>query len=148
MNATEELQAYVKKNKNNPNRSLPVKSGLVGVGESAKTMIPMVPQLIHEDARQWRLRVLEKTIADYEETFKAEIESGIKPSCIDRIYKWCTRNDLDPNWIELKDEALEALTNAIVRAVGEEVAAIPEVKAFLETVHEFHLDDEEDVDDF
>ena len=145
MNATEELNAYVEKNAGKARRSFG-RTGLMPVGDAAGKRL--VPTEIEDEARQWRIGVVEKTISDYEETFKAEIESGIKPSCIDRIYRWCTHNDLNPDWTLLPDGALEALTNSIVRAVDNEVASIPEVKAFLETVHEFHLDDEEDADDF
>ncbi len=113
--------------------------------------IALSPSQLLEDyeiaVRDWNIKLIQKTIEDYEETFKAEILNGTKLSAIDRIYKWCIANGQDPDWSLASTPALKALATTITRAVESEVMALPGVPEFLEESLEFEYQ-EEDSEDF
>ena len=109
--------------------------------------IELSPEQLAEDyelsVRDWHTKLIQTTIANYDETFKAEIKNGSKLSAIDRIYKWCVANHQDPDWSMVGTPALKALSSTITRAVEAEVMALPGVQEILEKEYIIEEDDDE-----
>lgn len=114
--------------------------------------IVLSPAQLLEDyeiaVRDWNTKLIQKTIENYDETFKAEISKGTKPSAIDRIYRWCVANGQDPDWSLMGTPALKALATTITRAVEAEVMALPGVSELLEKSIEFEYQEDDDSEDF
>lgn len=142
----QEISDYVAANIDRSNRSIatPKNKGPQPIAQS--------PSQLLEDyeiaVRDWNIKLIQTTIENYDETFKAEISKGIKPSAIDRIYKWCVANGQDPDWSLMGTPALKALATTITRAVEAEVMALPGVKELLEECLEFQYQEDDDSEDF
>lgn len=138
----QEIADYVAENIDRSNRSIATPKN------KGPQPIALSPSQLLEDyeiaVRDWNTKLIQTTIENYDETFKAEIAKGTKPAAIDRIYKWCVANGQDPDWLLIGTPALKALATAIKRAVDAEVMALPGVKEFLEGEFEFEYQEEDD----
>lgn len=145
MNQTQEMMDYVAAQIDRSNRQ-------IAIQRKGPQPIALSPAQLLEGyeiaVRDWNTKLIQKTIENYDETFKSEISRGTKPSAIDRIYKWCVANGQDPDWTYIGTPALKALATTITRAVEAEVMALPGVKEFLEGEHEFEYQEEDDSEDF